>query len=395
MRLIFLTFLLYSPLAAQWKPLFNGRDLAGWKQCNGKASYRVEGGEIVGGTVDGSPNSFLCTDRDYGDFILEFETKNDPALNSGVQIRSHRYAAETEVTTVNRGERRVKHPAGRVHGYQVEVANEQGGASGGIYDEARRGWLHQTACGGYKDNEWNRYRVEARGDSIKTWVNDKACADVVDSMDLTGFLALQVHAFKGPHPTEVRWRNIRIQDLGKSVWKPFPGGWSHSGGGKVEKQKDGSIRLSAEAAKKEQRGFQLSDRELEDFTVRLKYKITRGNSGVFYRMGDPDMRGDLGYEIEVDATRDLGGFQAPGTRGWLQHTSDGMFQSHFREGDWNEMVISAHGRRHTIHVNGIKTADFPDDPGRTKGKVALQLNTRQDLEVFYKDIEILETPRKK
>ncbi|MEZ5401083.1 MAG: DUF1080 domain-containing protein [Bryobacteraceae bacterium] len=378
-------------LPAQWKPLFSGRDLAGWHQCNGTATYRVEGAEIVGETAAGSPNSFLCTDREYGDFILEFETKNDPVLNSGVQIRSHQYAAETEVMTVNRGVRRVKHPAGRVHGYQVEVANEQGGASGGIYDEARRGWLHQTQCGGYKDNAWNTYRVEARGDAIKTWVNGKACADVVDSMDLTGFIALQVHAFKGPHPATVRWRNVRIQDLGTSRWKPFPGGWSATGGGKIAKAKDGTMRLTAEAAKKESRGFYVSKRALDDFTIRLKYKITHGNSGVFYRMGDPDLRGELGYEIEVDPSRDLGGLQAPGTRGWLQHTSDGMFRDHFRPDDWNVLTISAHGRRHTIHVNGVKTAEATDDPGRLNGKVALQLNTRYDLDVTYKDIEILES----
>jgi hypothetical protein len=380
-----------SAVSAQWKPLFNGRDLKGWRQCNGNAAYRVEGGEIVGETVAGSPNSFLCTDRGYGDFLLEFEVRNDPVLNSGVQIRSHQYERETEVMTVNRGVRRVKHPAGRVHGYQVEVANEQGGASGGIYDEARRGWLHQTQCGGYRDNEWNRFRVEARGDSIRTWVNDKTCSSVVDSMDLSGFIALQVHSFPGPHPARVRWRNIRIQDRGVSRWKPFPGGWEHIGGGKVDRLDDGSIRLTAEAAKKEQRGFYLSKRELEDFTLRLKYRIAHGNSGVFYRMGDPDMRGELGFEVAVDPARDLGGFQAPGTRGWIRHTSDGMFKDHYRADGWNEMTVSAHGRRHVIHVNGVRTGDFSDDPGRVKGKIALQLNTRQDLEVFYKDIRILET----
>ena len=65
-------------------PLFDGETLNGWEVCNGFAKYRVEDGAIVGTTAEGSPNSFLCTKKTYGDFILEFETKTDPALNSGV-----------------------------------------------------------------------------------------------------------------------------------------------------------------------------------------------------------------------------------------------------------------------------------------------------------------------
>src|SRR6478609_3730106 len=71
-----------------WKPLFNGKNLDGWVQHNGTATYRVEGDSIVGKTSEGSPNSFLCTVKDYGDFELKFEVKVDDELNSGVQIRS-------------------------------------------------------------------------------------------------------------------------------------------------------------------------------------------------------------------------------------------------------------------------------------------------------------------
>src|SRR5689334_21646995 len=88
-------FLLASALASffllpaqTWKPLFNGKDLKGWKQLNGKARYTVENGEIVGTTVMGEPNSFLATEQDYGDFVLEFDYKVDSTMNSGVQFRS-------------------------------------------------------------------------------------------------------------------------------------------------------------------------------------------------------------------------------------------------------------------------------------------------------------------
>jgi len=208
--------------------IFDGKTLAGWTICNGAATYRVENGEIVGKTAEGSPNSFLCTEKSYGDFVLEYETKTDPRLNSGVQIRAHRYARETEVLTENKGKQKRKHPAGRVYGYQVETATAASGASASVYDEARRGWVANMSAvepckSAFKDNEWNRYRVEARGDRIRTWVNGAACADMVDPMDMDGFIGLQVHAFKGDSPAEVRWRNLKLQELGKHAWQPLAG----------------------------------------------------------------------------------------------------------------------------------------------------------------------------
>jgi len=210
----FILALLAAPLFPQnWISLFNGSDLTGWRQCNGQASYRVQDNTIVGTTAEGSPNSFLCTDRNYSDFILEFEVLVDPKLNSGVQIRSHQYPSDTEVVT---GGQPRKHAAGRVYGYQVEIATEATKASGGIYDEARRGWLDNPGCTSFKDSQWNRYRVEARVDRIRTWVNGVACANVTDSKDAEGFIALQVHSFKGDQPAQVRWRNLRIQILERS-----------------------------------------------------------------------------------------------------------------------------------------------------------------------------------
>ncbi|MBL8212730.1 MAG: DUF1080 domain-containing protein, partial [Bryobacterales bacterium] len=130
MNLLVLLGLLAALLPGQsWQPLFDGKSLKGWTQCNGKATYRVENGIIIGKTAEGSPNSFLCTDREYGDFVLELETKFDPRLNSGIQIRSHRYPADTVVQTFNgKTTNASKHPAGRVYGYQVEIAMASSGA---------------------------------------------------------------------------------------------------------------------------------------------------------------------------------------------------------------------------------------------------------------------------
>lgn len=220
--ILMLSLIATSAGAGEWADLFDGKTLNGWTIHSGFAKYVVEDGAILGTAVKGSPNSFLCTDKEYGDFILEFEVKCDPKLNSGVQIRSQ--IAKKEMFFVFRGRdgkpgtRKV--PVDRVYGYQVEIARSGAGSSGGIYDEARRGFFvaeassDPAAARALKDNEWNKYRIECRGSSIKTWVNGIACADLKDSMDAKGTIGLQVHGVgRDFKPYEVRWRNVRIREL--------------------------------------------------------------------------------------------------------------------------------------------------------------------------------------
>lgn len=187
--------------AEEFVSLFDGKTLDGWKQINGTATYAVEDGAIVGTTVQGSPNSFLCTEKHYGDFELEFEVKVDTDLNSGCQIRSNSLP---------------DYHNGRVHGYQVEISTN--GEAGFIYDEARRGWLskdrsNEAARGAFKDGEWNKYRIVCDGDSLKTWINDVPVADVTDSMTPSGFIGLQVHSVSGDPKWQVRWRDLKIREL--------------------------------------------------------------------------------------------------------------------------------------------------------------------------------------
>ena len=187
----------------KWQPLFDGKTLNGWVQRGGKARYHVEDGTIVGTTVPNTPNSFLCTGKTYSDFILELEFKVDPRLNSGVQIRSNSFT---------------DYKNGVVHGYQVEIDPSGRAWTAGIYDESRRGWLNdleenEPARKAFKKNQWNHLRIEAVGDSIKTWLNGVPAANLKDSMTSAGFIALQVHSTKSEKPLHIQWRNIRIQQL--------------------------------------------------------------------------------------------------------------------------------------------------------------------------------------
>ncbi len=213
----------------EWVSLFDGKSLNGWSVHSGFAKYRIENNAIVGSTVKGSPNSFLCTDREYGDFILEFEVLLDPRLNSGVQIRSKIAKKEMAFVLTGRDGKPSsrKIPADRVYGYQVEIALEGGGASGSIYDEARRAFMlastnsDPVASKAFKDGQWNKFRIECKGDRIRTWINEIPCVDLRDGMTSRGVIGLQVHQVSNNAPTyEVRWRNIRIKADDQGIEPP-------------------------------------------------------------------------------------------------------------------------------------------------------------------------------
>ncbi|HVL07852.1 MAG TPA: DUF1080 domain-containing protein, partial [Burkholderiaceae bacterium] len=199
----------------EWTDLFDGKTLDGWTQRGGQAKYRVEDGVIIGTSVPKTPNSFLCTNKDYGDFIFEVEFKVDPGLNSGVQFRSQYLEEAREVEHMGK---KIKEPKQRVFGYQCEIDSSARAWSAGIYDEGRRGWLfdlkdNEAARKAFKQNEWNKFRIECSGDSIKTFINDVPAADLKDSLTPKGFIALQVHGVGDKtEPVEVRWRNVRIQE---------------------------------------------------------------------------------------------------------------------------------------------------------------------------------------
>jgi hypothetical protein len=201
--------------AAETISLFNGTDLAGWTKLGGAATYAVEDGAIVGRSVPNTSNTFLATEREFGDFELELDFKiDDPTFNSGVQIRSH--------SRRQRGEQ-------RVYGYQVEIdPRADRGWTAGLYFEGgsehrEAGWLNDlskndAARAAFRLGEWNHLRVVARGRHIQTWLNGVPATDYTDDDDAaftpSGFIALQVHSVGGAtEPKEVRWKNIELTEL--------------------------------------------------------------------------------------------------------------------------------------------------------------------------------------
>lgn len=189
-----------------WRELFNGTDLSGWKAVAGEAEFKVEDGIIVGYAKANTPNTFLITEEQFGDFILELDLKiEDLPSNSGVMARGQ-------------FDPQARDGKGLVFGYQIEADPTPRAWSGGVYDEARRGWLYPldlnpAAKSAFKMGEWNSYRIEAIGKEIKTWVNGQEVAYVVDDMDAKGFIGLQVHSISDPNDAgnKTYFRNVRIQ----------------------------------------------------------------------------------------------------------------------------------------------------------------------------------------
>jgi len=295
--------------AGPWDPLFNGKDLTGWKSLNGTAPYTVVDGAIVGTAITGSPNSFLATEKAFGDFILEMEIKQEGKANGGVQFRS---------------ESKPEFNNGRVHGYQFEIDPSDRAWTGGIYDEARRGWLYPGTLnpggqGLYKYGSWNRIRIEAIGNSLRTFVNGQPVAHVIDNVTSRGFIALQVHSIQQPDQVGHRtlWRNLRIQttDLTPSpatsifIRNAIPNdlsaaekahGWQLAWDGKTGQgwhgayqktfptagwsMKNGEIVLpDTGGAESKGAGDIISDAEYSAFEFQLEFKVPPGgNSGIKY-----------------------------------------------------------------------------------------------------------------
>ena len=384
-----------------WVSLFDGKSLDGWVQRGGAAKYEVKDGTILGTTVPNTKNSFLCTKKSYGDFVLEVEFKVDPELNSGIQIR---------------GQSSPEYQDGRVHGYQVEIdpdVKRDRMWTGGLYDEGRRGWLqdlkdNDPARKAFKPGEWNKFRIEAIGESIKTSLNGVPAADVIDSMDLDGFIGLQVHQVgKKEQPFHVAWRNIRLQDHGRHAWRALWDGKSIKGfraaGGGAWIVKDGILTGLMRKSPRVDRlhmdgpstrnGLLFTEKTLGDFTARLEYRILAGNSGLYFRSEQAAWPvGAKGPQVDIDPAGS-GGLYEVGGRGWVaKRPADKDPKKKPRPEDWQTVTVSAHGGRVLVYANGMRMASLPEDPGAREGKLGLELIAGQDVKIEVRKLELLSDP---
>jgi hypothetical protein len=365
-----------------WVNLFDGKTTAGWIQRGGKALYAVEDGALVGRTVLGEKNTFLCPPKEYADFVLEFEVWVDPKLNSGVQVRSAS---------------RPDYRDGVVHGYQIEIDPSDRGWSGGIYDEQQRGWLvnpkdDPAARKAFKVGEWNRYRVEAAGDRLRTWVNDVPVSDLVDGMARSGFIGFQVHQAKEAG-LAVKWRAIRIKELapvktglapntltdaeraegwkllwdGRTTW-----GWRSAKGNEFPKGgweiKDGLLSVVETGGAESRAGGDIvTEATYAAFDLKVEFRLTPGaNSGIKYYVDTELNKAEgsaIGLEFQLldDATHPDAKEGRDGNR-TIASLYDLIPAAAGKKakpiGEWNEARVVSDGRHVEHWLNGAKVLEF-------------------------------------
>lgn len=381
-----------------WKTLFNGKDLSGFSQLNGKAPFFVKDGCIVGKSVKGEPNSFLATTETFKDFILEFEVKCDTSLNSGVQFRS-----ESLPTYQN----------GRVHGYQCEIDPSDRAWSGGVYDEARRGWLaslenNQEGQKAYKKHGWNKYRIEADGNMIRIWLNGVNTANLYDNETPDGFIAFQVHGIGNSKPwqegKEIQWRNIRIKTdevssnlkkgkLAQSINKvpntlsedEVAQGWILLFDGKSTqgwrgahkesfpelgwKVKDGVLSVQkSDGGESTNGGDIVFDKDLKAFELKVDFKITEGaNSGIKYFVTEKEKQKGSAFGLEYQILDDakhpdaklFTTYEGSRTLASLYDLKKASGKRFNGVGKWNEARIIVYPDNRVEHwLNGFKVLEY-------------------------------------
>jgi hypothetical protein len=136
-------------------------------------------------------------------------------------------------------------------------------------------------------------------------------------------------------------------------------------------------------------GHLVTDKVFADFTARLKFKVLKGNSGFYFRIEEKGSSGVSGFQAEIEPGWSTGGLYETNGRAWVVQPKPEVVKKAFKPTDWNEMVVSAHGGDITVTLNGVKTAELKNDPGKwRKGHLALQLHGGNDMLVMFKDIEI-------
>ncbi|PVD53396.1 hypothetical protein DC498_05865 [Terrimonas sp.] len=176
-----------------------------------------------------------------------------------------------------------------------------------------------------------------------------------------------------------KWINLfNGKDL--AGWHILPGGnWQ------VEK----GVIVGTSTADEKKHGMLLTDSIFGDFEVEISYKAVKGNSGLYFRAEKvQDDVGVYGFQAEIDPEKDAGGLYETGGRTWVVKPTPEQVKTWYKSNQWNTMKVRAVGRDITVWVNGKETAKLTNDPGRTAGRIGLQLHGGMDMEIYFRQVRI-------
>jgi hypothetical protein len=398
-----------------WKSMFEGKSVDSFEKRQGTANYTLEGNVLTGYSKVNSPSTYLCTKEMYSDFILEVDVKIDMGLNSGVQFRSNSIESFKK---------------GQVHGYQMEIDVSERKWSGGIFDQSRRGWVYPVTMNekgqnAFQNGAWNKYRIEAVGNTIRTWVNGVQVTNLVDDMTAEGFIAFQVHSIgnnKERDGLKVHWREARIltENLEENQWPvadyatefshltneltsgEIRKGWRFLWDGKTTdgwkgaksdefpefgwEMKDGVLSvLESGGAESRHGGDIVTKDKFSSFELEIDFKITPGaNSGIKYFV-DTDLNkgagSSIGCEFQVlddkrhpDAKKGVNGNRTAGSLYDLitaaSYSEPNKKKRAVNPGVWNKARIVVKGSHVEHYLNNIKVVEYDRNSQMFKALVA-------------------------
>jgi hypothetical protein len=188
-----------APRESGWVPLFNGKDLTGWK-INGEERWVAEQGTIFCESM-AQKYGYLTTEKTYRGFDLRLKFKGEAAGNSGVFFHA-------KITGMN------PQTGPDIEGMQVEVDPNLGKHTGGLYESGGRGWVMMPSEDGekaLKPGEWNELEMSVQGNHVVTQLNGVKIVDFTDAAPkfTDGVIGLQIHTGGG---VKMRWKDILIRE---------------------------------------------------------------------------------------------------------------------------------------------------------------------------------------
>ena len=176
------------PPTASLPSIFNGRDLAGWR-VPAEPYWTVADGILVGQSDDAKKGSMLYTERSYGDVIVEGEVRFTGEIDSGIMVRKPELQVQIGVSRSLKKDMTCSFYTGR-------------------YPEEAQAPRAATLL---RPGEWNRIRVEARGDTFTVWLNGEQVSRYQDAKYAEPApIGLQIH---GGLVMKVEFRDLRALPL--------------------------------------------------------------------------------------------------------------------------------------------------------------------------------------